>query len=78
MPKTSRFSESLREGLMASQKEYLQDAQETLGLSVTEMASLLATPLDTYKSWLYGRNPLPGIARAAIDCLVRNRPTGLE
>jgi len=35
------------------------------------MARLLDTKWGTYKSWLYEVNPLPGVARVAIDSLIK-------
>lgn len=51
------------------QRQYLQAAQIKLEVGPVEMARLLDTPWDTYKAWLYERNPLPGVAKMAIELL---------
>lgn len=60
------------------QTKYLRDAQEFFGIGPAEMARKLGTNFNTYKAWLYGKNPMPGVARAAIDCMMRlkNKSTG--
>jgi len=50
-----------------NQRTYLESAQQTLEVGPVEMARLLDTNWNTYKSWLYERNPLPGIAKVAIE-----------
>lgn len=52
---------------------FLENAQETLGIGPVEMARLLDTNFNTYKAWLYGKNPMPGVTRVAIECLMANR-----
>ena len=56
-----------------NQRKYLQNAQTKLGVGPTQMARLLDTPWDTYKAWLYERNPLPGVAKVAIELLIGKR-----
>lgn len=68
------FAAALNRAFVEKQKIYLQEAQGVLDCGPTEMARALGTNYNTYKAWLYGVNPLPGVARVAIDCLIRNRP----
>ena len=49
---------------------FLRDAQQLLGVPATEMARQLDTSWNTYKAWLYGKNPLPGVARVAVKMLL--------
>jgi len=54
-----------------SQRKYLEQAQKRLGVGPVQMARLLNTKWDTYKAWLYEVNPLPPVARIAIDLLIK-------
>lgn len=55
-----------------NQRKYLETAQKQLHVGPVEMARLLDTSFNTYKAWLYEKNPLPGAAKAAIDCMLSN------
>ena len=52
-----------------NQRNFLEAAQKRLEVGPTDMARLLDTPFNTYKAWLYERNPLPGAARIAVNSL---------
>ncbi len=52
-----------------NQRKYLEAAQKQLDVGPVQMARLLRTPFNTYKAWLYERNPLPGVATVAIKLL---------
>ncbi len=52
------------------QRKYLERAQKKLKVGPVEMAQLLDTNWSTYKAWLYERNPLPGVAKVAIELLL--------
>ena len=55
---------------MKSQRKYLERAQRKLNLGPVELARALDTNWNTYKAWLYERNPLPGAAKVAIELLI--------
>jgi len=44
----------------------LQEARQTLGLNITQMAEKLNTPRGTYLKWERGERRVPGIAEVAI------------
>lgn len=69
--KFNKLVEGMNRSQMEGQKKYLREAQEFFGRGPTEMAQMLGTNFNTYKAWLYGENPMPGIARVAIDCKMR-------
>lgn len=52
-----------------NQTKYLSQSEKSLGVGPVEMARLLDTPYNTYKSWKSGRNKLPGVARLAVHLL---------
>jgi len=56
-----------------NQRKYLESAQRELKVGPADMARLLDTNFNTYKAWLYEQNPLPGVARTAIDCMLANK-----
>ena len=58
---------------MKSQREYLERAQRKLNLGPVELARALDTNWNTYKAWLYERNPLPGVAKVAINLLIERQ-----
>ena len=70
----NKFAKALSTSIMDRQKTYLREAQETLGYGPTDMAQMLETNFNTYKAWLYGNNPMPGIAHVALDCVLKNLP----
>ena len=55
---------------MNQHQQFLHDAQEQLGIGPTEMARRLETNWNTYKAWLYGNNPMPGVAKIAVKGLL--------
>ena len=54
-----------------NQRNYLESSQHQLKVGPVAMARLLDTNWNTYKSWLYEINPLPPVARVAIDLLIK-------
>jgi len=54
-----------------NQRKYLENAQQTLEVGPVQMARLLDTNWNTYKSWLYEVNPMPPVARVAIDLIIK-------
>lgn len=47
----------------------LKSARSTIGLSQTDMARTLHTPLRTYQDWEAGVNRIPGIVEVAVTLL---------
>lgn len=58
---------------MTKQRKYLESAEKKLDVGPVEMAQILDTPWNTYKAWKSGRNPMPGVAKIAIELLIRYR-----
>lgn len=54
-----------------SQRQYLTKSERKLEVGPVDMARLLDTNWNTYKAWKAEKNPLPGVARVAIDALIR-------
>jgi len=54
-----------------NQRLYLSQSEKFLEVGPVEMAQLLNTPYNTYKAWKSGRNKIPGVARIAIDLLIK-------
>lgn len=69
------FADALNKArnLKENQRAYLEHAQEKMDVGPKEMAHILDTNFNTYKAWLYENNPLPGVVRVAIDCLLSKR-----
>jgi hypothetical protein len=55
-----------------NQRKYLERAQKKLNVGPVEMARLLDTPWNTYKAWLYEQNPMPPVAKVAIDLFIKD------
>ena len=70
----AKFVAALNLGLIEKQKAYLRECQELLGFGPTETARLIGVNFNTYKAWLYGKNPMPELANVALDCIIRNLP----
>ncbi len=56
-----------------AQRDFLTKAQAALDLSAPEMAAALETPFNTYRAWLYGRNPMPGVVAVAVRLLMEKK-----
>lgn len=53
--------------------QQLQEARQTLGLNITQMAEALNTPRGTYLKWERGERRVPGIVEIAIECMKKKR-----
>lgn len=73
---TLNLADNLNAYLFKQQREYLEDAQKTFGFGPKQMAAVLEVNYNTYKAWLYGKNPMPNVVRVALNCLMRNKPEG--
>jgi hypothetical protein len=54
-----------------NQRRYLERAERKLEVGPVDMARLLDTSWNTYKAWKSERNPMPSVARVAIDALIK-------
>lgn len=71
----SDFVKSLNRSVMREegQTEYLTWVQKEVGVDSEEMARILGTDLDTYKSWVDEVNPIPASVEDVISHLQSSR-----
>lgn len=55
---------------MGAQKKLLQDAEKALGVGPVDLAKMLETNWNTFKSWKAEKNPMPPVAKLALRLLI--------
>lgn len=51
----------------------LKGSRLRLGLSQSQMADALSTPIRTYQGWESDRYKIPGVVSLAVNCLSKHR-----